>query len=365
MGRVLHAPSLLQRKELVMTAKAVIVDSLQGKQPSRVPVALLSGGAWTFNQHELSLEDVLGTPERGAEIIIETSDKIRSDIVWPGSGYHNLVARALGGAIKFRRKGAIEVLAPVVQEAADSERFVLDRLADDQGITGLWEMARLVKEAIGDRYLVGSSQWGPFTLAGQLYGVERLMRAIYRDPAAVHAVVNFAAEVCYRYLQGYVRAGVEVISLAEPTASGDVISREQFAAFVQPALTELITRFHADGVFAMVHSCGNITNRLDLIVQAGADLISVDYKVDLRDAKAAADAGHACFSGNMNPVAIMEQGSPELVIAEVRERIAAVGRNGNYVVMPGCDIPPSVPIENIRAMVDVAVNTPLALATGA
>ncbi|HEX2950236.1 MAG TPA: uroporphyrinogen decarboxylase family protein [Armatimonadota bacterium] len=346
-----------------MTAKAVIVDSLQGKHPSRVPVALLSAGAWTFNQHDLSLEDVLGQPEHGAEIIIDTSDYVRSDIVWPGSGYHNLVARALGGSIKFRRKGAIEVLAPVVQEAQASETFDLSRLAEDTGIAGLWKMAGLVEHAIGDRYLVGSSQWGPFTLAGQLYGVERLMRSIYRDPAAVHAVVDFAAKVCYQYLLGYVQAGVEIISLAEPTASGDMISREQFAIFVQPALRSLVNRFHEAGVFVVVHSCGNITNRLDLIIQAGADLVSVDYKVDLRDAKIAADAGHACFSGNMNPVAIMEQGTPNIVADAVRARIATVGGDGNYVVMPGCDIPPSVPLENIRAMVDVALNTPLASVT--
>ncbi len=338
-----------------MTAKEVILQAIRGERPPRVAVALLSAGAWTFNQRGFTLQDMLGKPEEAAEIIGETSLKTRSDIVWPGSGYHNLVVRALGGAVKFRKKGTPDVLEPLLEKASDAESVDLSRIGEDEGIAGLWETAALVAKSIGDERLVGSSQWGPFTLAGQLFGVEKLMRAVYRDPAAVHAVVSFAAEVCYQYLVPYVRAGAEIISVADPTASGDMISRSQFEQFVYPHLSALVRRLHGAGTLVAVHICGNITNRLDLLARSGADLISVDYKVDLQRVKAVVGQ-HPAFAGNLNPVAVMQQSTPEQVAKASREAIAAAGEDGNYVLMPGCDIPPGVPIENIQAMAEVALN---------
>ncbi len=301
---------------------------------------------------------MLGKPRLGADIIVEAAPRTRSDIVWPGSGYHNLVVGALGGRVKFRKKGTPDVLEPALTTAAQADSIDLDRIAADDGIVGLWEMAGLVAKAIGRERLVGSSQWGPFTLAGQLYGVEKLMRAVYRDPEAAKAVTAFAAEVSFRYLLPYVQAGAELISVADPTASGDMISRGQFERFVYPHLSTLIKRLHEVGALVAVHICGNITNRLDLLVKSGADLISVDYKVDLRQVKSVVGR-HPAFAGNLNPVAVMQQATPDQVTRLAREAIAEVGEDGNYVLMPGCDIPPSVPLENIQAMTNVALNWPL------
>jgi uroporphyrinogen decarboxylase len=62
--------------------------------------------------------------------------------------------------------------------------------------------------------------------------------------------------------------------------------------------------------------------------------------------------GKLAFAGNMNPVAIMQKESPEGVAVACREAIAsAEGSKGGYLLMPGCDIPPSVPFENVKAMV--------------
>jgi len=56
----------------------------------------------------------------------------------------------------------------------------------------------------------------------------------------------------------------------------------------------------------------------------------------------------------MNPVAILQKETPEGVAAACRESIRLAGPGAGYLVMPGCDIPPSVPLANVQAMVAAA-----------
>jgi uroporphyrinogen decarboxylase len=336
-----------------MNSKQIMIDAIGLKLTPRTPVALLSGGVWTFNRMGFSLQDILGLPERAAEIILETNRQVHSDIVWPGSGFHNLAIRALGGAIKFRVKGAPDVQTPLLADVADLEGLDLNRLGEDQGIENLRETAKLVVAEIGEHTLVGSSQWGPFTLAGHIYGVERLMRSIYKDRAAVTAVLEFTTELCVRYLEPFIDAGVAIVSIADPSASGDLISRGQFQEYVLPYLKKAVVRLRRRGVPVSLHICGNITNRLDLIPESGAQVLSVDYKVDLGRVRELL-GGRMAFAGNMNPVAVMQNASPEAVAKSCRECLAKIGDTPGYILMPGCDIPPGVPLPNLRAMVETA-----------
>ncbi|MDR3671072.1 MAG: uroporphyrinogen decarboxylase family protein [Holophaga sp.] len=335
------------------TPKAIILKAIRLEKTPRHPVALLSGGIWTLNRQGLSLEEALEAGAgRCAEIIAGTADLLRSDIVWTGSGYHNLPVRGLGGQIRFRKKGAPDVKEPLLTEPS-GQGLDLDRLAEDPGIRTLWDTTRLLSRQVGEHILVGSSAWGPFTYAGLLYGVERLMRGIYRDKAAVHAALAFSTELSYRYLAPFVAAGAGLISVADPTASGDMISRRQFEEFVLPYQRQVVQRIKALGAATLVHICGDITDRLDLIPTTGAGILSMDYKVDLTRA-AEVLQGKLAFAGNMNPVAIMQSETPEGVAAACRACIQSAGPESSHILMPGCDIPPGVPLENIRAMVDTA-----------
>ena len=342
-----------------MTSREIIAKTIRLEKTPRLPVSLLSGGAWNLNRGVLTLEQALSEkPERVAEIIAKTNEIVGCDIVWPGSGYHNLAIRGAGGRIKFRVKGTPDVQESLIQDAFKIDPAWVRQVQEDAGIRLLVEAAGLLSKSIGGHTVVGTSQWAPFTLGGLAYGVENLMRGLYKDKAAVHAVLDFAADLCFAYLEPFIDAGVSIISLADPTSSGDLISREQFMEFSLPYLKKVGEKIKARGVWLTVHICGNTTNRLDQLPLAGADIMSVDYKVDLSEARRIL-GGHIAFAGNMNPVAVMQKETAEGVAAATREAIAKAGTAPGYIVMPGCDIPPSVPIENVQAMVEAAHAHPL------
>jgi uroporphyrinogen decarboxylase len=245
------------------------------------------------------------------------------------------------------------VVQTVTIEGDDSDRETIARLGLDPDVQNLWETTTRVKAAIGGKTMIGACGWGPFTLAGQMYGTERLMSQVYKDPDAVRRVLDFSVEAAARYYGGFIERGAEIISIAEPIASGDMISRTHFAAFVLPALTAFLSRLKELKAYNLLHVCGNITNRLDLIPDIGVDVLSVDYKVGLKRVREVVGTKIA-FAGNVNPADILQQGAPEAVIATSRQCIADAGHGGNFILMPGCDIPPSVPLQNIRAFFEAA-----------
>jgi uroporphyrinogen decarboxylase len=61
-----------------------------------------------------------------------------------------------------------------------------------------------------------------------------------------------------------------------------------------------------------------------------------------------------CFAGNVDPVAVMLQGNVQQVEDTCKSIIQAAGTDGGFVLMPGCDIPPTVPYENIRKFIQTA-----------
>jgi uroporphyrinogen decarboxylase len=332
-----------------MTGRQTLIDRLEGGKTERVPVVLFSAGAWTFNSLGLPLEAVIGKPELMADAISQTFlNKAPSDAVWLASGFNNLPVKALGGRIVYPRQGTPRVTRTAFEDAAGLHKIDIDRIALDSDVQSLWETTARVKAAIGSRTLIGACGWGPFTLAGQMYGTEKLMHGIYKDPDSVRRVLAFSVDVASRYYRGFIEKGAEIISIAEPIASGDMISRKHFESFVLPIIKAFLARLKDLSVYNLLHICGNIADRLDFVPDMGVDVLSVDYKVDLKQARSVLGTRIA-FAGNVNPADVLQQGTPEDVTAASLACISDAGPGTRFILMPGCDIPPSTPLQNIRA----------------
>ncbi len=318
------------------------------------PVVLFSAGAWTFNSSGLALETVIGDAEAMADVISQTFlYKAPSSAIWAGSGFNNLPVRALGGEIVYPKLGTPRVTRVVFDDVTEMESIDIERVSDDRDVQSLWKTTAKVRRAIGNQTVIGACGWGPFTLAGQMFGTERLMSKIYKEPDAVRRMLDFSVDVASRYYRGFIENGAEIISIAEPIASGDMISRRHFEAFVVPVIKDFLNRLKDLSVYNLLHVCGNITNRLDLIPDLGVDVLSVDYKVELAKVRSAVGQEIA-FGGNVNPAEVLQQGTPEEVTAASHQCLEDAGDDGNFILMPGCDIPPDVPLANIRAFFEAA-----------
>jgi uroporphyrinogen decarboxylase len=333
-----------------MNSKEIITGLLELRETPRLPVSLLSGGAWALNSAGITLEQALSEDtEKVAETLYRAYTGVSSDLIWTTSGYSNIVIGALGAKIKFRQKGTPDVVDIRIKDVSDIDDIDTGRIADDERIRALVKITGSLARKVDGKNYLALNRWGPFTTAGLLYGAENLMRDIYRRPGDIHRLLDFTADLYVSYSRLYIDNGADLVLLSEPTSSGDMIARKHFEAFAIPVFKKVYEALKAQGVRTALHICGNITDRLDLLNGIGTEFVSVDYKVDLAKCRKIFN-GKTAFAGNMNPVAVMQRETPEGVEAACRACIAAAGPGPGYMLMPGCDIPPTTPAENIKVM---------------
>ncbi len=337
-----------------MTPKEIIIKAFEGGKPERVPVTLFGGGMWSIHNYGTNFKKLSVDAQKMADMLINMSGRLRCDVVYAGSGYNNFHASALGGSIKFREIGAPDLEAPIISSEEDLQKLDITALDREGVINTVKEALRIARSRIGEEYVVTMTAWGPFTLAARLVGEEPMMKATFKKPAFVEKVVDFATDLLIHLYEPLVKDGtLEVISLADPTASGDLISKKQFERFALPYLKRFTDWARSRNVHTLVHICGNTTDRLDLFPLTGASCISLDHKTDIAKAKEILH-GRMCFAGNVDPVKVMLQGTVQDVEDNCKRIIEIAGTDGGFVLMPGCDIPPTVPYENIERFVDVA-----------
>jgi uroporphyrinogen decarboxylase len=337
-----------------LTHKEILLAGIALKPTPRLPVVNLSSGVWTCYQNGLTLQDTLDEkPEKIAAVVINHNTEVGSDLIWMGADCSNIAIRALGGQCTFNMMGCpAKVDEPLITKPADVERLRIEDLENSPELDNLLETARLVTQRVGDEFLIGVSQWGPFTLAGQLMGMEKLMVTALKDRAGVEQVLEFTGRLLLKYWNLFIDAGVELVNQAEPMSSGDVISKRVFREVAMPGIKAANQAISGRARARMLHICGNTTRLLDEIPRIETDLYSFDYKVDLKTAKEKL-GGQIAFGGNLDPAGLLLEGTPAEIEVATQKCVEDAWTNG-YILMPGCDIAPKTQMENVQAMFSVA-----------
>ncbi len=199
--------------------------------------------------------------------------------------------------------------------------------------------------------LTSGWSWGVITSAGFLRGVETLLMDIVMEPELARKAIKQASEL----VDGVMRAGSEggdYIWLPDPTASGTVIDLDTFKGFNLPYTKQLVSGWKNDyKVPVIYHVCGDTIPIMNAIPDTGIDVLSADHAIDL--AKAREIVGdRIALMGNVHPIEVLWNGTPELIRSESLKCIEKAGENGRFILSGGCEVPRDTSIENIKAMMD-------------
>jgi uroporphyrinogen decarboxylase len=343
----------------MMTPRETVLAAFELRKAERVPVTLFGGGMWSIRDYGTSFEELASSEDKNVEMCVTEAEKIRSDIVYVGSGFNNFHAIALGrkfgAGVKWREIGAPDMTEHLVHSEEDISKLDIQDLFKEDVINKVMGATMKVKEQIGDKYLVTMTCWGPFTLAARFVGEEVFMKSIFKKPAFVEKMVDFCADLLIALYEPLVNAGLEAISIADPTASGDLINPKQMAKYAVPPLRKLSDWAKSKNAHTILHICGNTGDRLEQFIDTGCSTIFFDQKVDIARARDVL-GGKMSFGGNVAPVHVLLNKSREEVEQATREVVETAGNTGGFILVPGCDIPPTISYENLRAFHDVALN---------
>jgi MtaA/CmuA family methyltransferase len=213
-------------------------------------------------------------------------------------------------------------------------RRMSDRLAANE----------LLRSQVGGEVPIMGWVEGALAEAGDLRGVSQLLIDLYDRPGWVEDLLEVCTSVAIDFARAQIEAGADIIGLGDAIASQ--ISPRMYRRFALPYEQRIFDAVHAMGGLARLHICGDITPILADVAQSGADIIDVDWMVDIRLAAEVFGDGPA-LCGNFDPVAIMLQGTPE----QVGRAVAGCATWGGpkSISAAGCEIPDNTPRDNLYA----------------
>jgi uroporphyrinogen-III decarboxylase len=115
----------------------------------------------------------------------------------------------------------------------------------------------------------------------------------------------------------------------------------------------LVRDLAQDGVFTVIHVCGNTSAILNQFAAYPACGFELDYKTDAIQAKSAVGPGHVLF-GNIDPSGVIGRGTAQQVREASKVLIQQWKPGGRFILNAGCAIPECTPPENIVALIDSA-----------
>lgn len=332
-----------------MTGKQRVIEVMSGRPADRTPVMPIIHNALAKYAGQ-SLGSYFTDARTMADVIVGGCERFGFDGVQLTLGVTG-EAQALGARVDQPAEGA-----PLLREHILADMSRLDSLRGiDPNAAGrlplYHEAVADVCRRIGGQTFVLTTLRGPLNIASQLRGVEDVLVDMLQQPDEVARLLDFATDVAVRVSRPSLDAGADGLIFGEATCSPNFISPKMYRELVLPRHKRLVAEVKAQGWrFVALHICGNVVPILEDMISTGLDFVDIDYQVPA-DRAIALSAGRVALRGNLDPIAVFYNGSPDEVRKTTADLCRAVA-GSRWIASTGCDIPPGTPADNVAAFVD-------------
>jgi uroporphyrinogen decarboxylase len=165
-------------------------------------------------------------------------------------------------------------------------------------------------------------------------------------------------ERCSEYAQAYAvalaAAGADMLTGGDSPAG--LIGPQLYREVALPAEQRVIGGIRRHTATAIsLHICGKATPILADMATSGADVLELDYQVDMRQACRILGPQITIW-GNLDPVGVLARGSVAAVQAATRQLVQTMHEceHRRFVLSSGCTLATETPPENLDAMLRAA-----------
>lgn len=340
------------------TGVARFLDACHRRQPDATPIWFMrQAGRCLADYRELrkkyDILEMAKTPDLCAQVTLMPVNKLGvdaavlyADIMLPleGMGVSLEIQPEVGPIIHNPIRTLKDVEALRLIDADVDTSYVMDAI-------------RLVRRELEGKQAVIGFSGSPFTLACYMiegrpsrdYGMAKSF--MYSQPEVWDLLMNKLTDVIINYLQAQIRAGVDVVQLFDSWVGA--VSPSTYKRFIFPHSQRIFQAIKQTGTPAIHFGTGTAA-LLELMTEAGGDVVSVDWRVDLDTAWERIGYDHG-IQGNLDPTLLLTPWPVvEAGMQDVLKR--AAGRPGHIFNLGHGVLAPTDP-DLLRRLVDAVHET--------
>src|SRR3984893_13192842 len=343
--------------------KDLFLRACRGESLSRIPVWMIRlAGHYLADYREIraslpSLE-VCKTPDLAAEVSLQPFYLLGVDAIIVFSDIL-IPAEAMGLRLELDDPGPN--LPNPVPTSGDVNKL---RIFDPEVETKfLPEAIRRIVKSAGPEVPVLGFAAAPWTLACYMVegktkeGFSTVKSFLYHEPATFRQLLKKIAQATVPYLRAQIAAGATAVQLFD-TWCGE-LSLMDFENFALPAIQHVISEIK--GKVPVIYYTKTSNHLMSAVPRAGADVLSVDWRVDLSALRKILGPTIA-LQGNVDPAILLAP--PEKIRETTRGAILALGGSG-HILNLGHGILKQTPVENARLFIEFGQQTLIAPASDA
>jgi uroporphyrinogen decarboxylase len=293
-----------------------------------------------------SFLELCKTPDLAAEVTVTAAERLNVDAAIIFADIL-LILEPMGIDLEFAREQGPVIHNPV-REGRDVER--LREIETVASLDFVFEAIRRTRRALRPNIPLIGFAGAPFTLASYIIeggGSRNYVHTkslMYDDSGAWHAMMSLIARGLVKYLNAQIAAGAQAVQLFDSWVG--CLSPDDYREYVLPHTREVIQNI-TPGT-PVIHFGTGTATLLELMREAGGDVIGLDWRVDLGEAWQR--LGDVAVMGNLDPVALFA--SQDFIRAQAKHILDSAGGRPGHIFNLGHGILPETPVENVIALVE-------------
>lgn len=330
--------------------KDLFLRACRGETLPRLPVWMMRQAGRYLPEYRAiranhAFLEVCKTPDLAVEVSLQPFHLLGVDAVIVFSDIL-IPAEAMG--LKLELGDAGPNLPEPVRSKRDVEKL---HLFDPEIETGfLPEAIRRIVREIGPAVPVLGFAAAPWTLACYMVegrtreGFATVKSFLLHDPATFRNLLHRIAQATIPYLKAQIAAGAAAVQLFD-TWCGELSLRD-YEEFALPATQEIISGL--GGSAPVIYYTKASHHLLPAVALCGANVLSVDWRVELRELRDKLGPRIA-LQGNVDPAVLF--GPPNEIRRATQEAMAALGGTG-HILNLGHGILQHTPVEHAKLFIE-------------
>jgi len=331
-----------------LNKREITKNILEHKGTDYIPV-MLNAVTFSAAQYGYSMMDIFASPEKWAECVMGTREKLGFDGLCCGN--YVLVPAMIAGHMENSggvASGNGEDTIHCLEDIEKLKPYDPDQCMNLQGVLKTLEIMRR-EQPDEPAYVIILN---PASIALNMMGGKNAFKSMITNPNLFITLANTVEDRVFSGAQKLIDAGVDYLWSPMPNFSGYCISRKSYEKCCWESNKRFNKRIHDAGAKLVIHTCGKYDDRLDLVEQEYGDGWHISDTVTANIAEKYGDK--VAIMGNIPCSSVLMEGTPEEVYRIAYQDCLDAGKNGGFILSGDCDMSPLTPLENIRQVVQAA-----------